>query len=191
MPLWYCPPPKVVDMAKPSKIETMPPDVREWLERALIDSGFSGYKELEALVKSRGFDISHAAIHRHGQKLERRLAAIKASTEAAQLIAKAAPDSADDRSAAVISMIQTSLFDALMDLQEAELMPADEKIPILAKAAQGFAKLAQSSLLQKQRADEVRARLDAMEAAARKETGEKKRWTLEILRDIRQNVYGV
>lgn len=177
-------------MAKPSKIETMPPDVRLWLEKALIDNGFSGYKELEALVKSRGFDISHAAIHRHGQKLERRLQAIRASTEAAKLIAESAPDDADHRSAAVISMIQTSLFDALMDLQEAELMPADEKIPILAKAAQGFAKLAQSSLLQKQRADEVRSRLDAMEAAARKETGDKKRMTLEILHNIRQSIYG-
>ncbi|MDF5909982.1 DUF3486 family protein [Pseudomonas aeruginosa] len=42
---------------------------------------------------------SRAAVHRYGQKLERRLAAIRASTEAAKLIRAQAGDDLDARSA--------------------------------------------------------------------------------------------
>lgn len=167
----------------------MPAEVRTWLEQTLVNQGFAGYKELEALLKERGFDISHAAIHRHGQKLERRLSAIKASTEAAKLIAESAPDNEDHRSAAVMSMIQTSLFDALMDLQEAESLPPDERIPILAKASQGFAKLAASSLLQKKWASDVEEKLKALEAQARKGNGPK-RLDEETLKAVRESIYG-
>ena len=34
-------------MARRSTIEKLPEDVRRWLERALTESGFSGYNELE------------------------------------------------------------------------------------------------------------------------------------------------
>lgn len=167
----------------------MPVHVREWLEKALIDRGFSEYKDLEALLKEKGFNISHAAIHRHGQRLERRLSAIKASTEAARLIAESAPDNEDHRSAAVMSMIQTSLFDALMDLQDAESLPPDERIPILAKASQGFAKLAASSLLQKKWASEVEEKLRGLEDAARNGSG-KKKLDEETLKAVREAIYG-
>lgn len=175
-------------MAARSKISQLPDDVRHWLEQALSENGFSQYKELEALLKNKGFDISHAAIHRHGQKLERKMAAIQASTQAAEAIAKAAPDNADHRSAAVIAMIQTSLFDALMDLQEAEGMEADERINTLAKASQGFAKLAVSSVNQKKHEQEVREKLNALQQQASK--GDK-RLDEETLKYVIDKIYGV
>ena len=165
----------------------MPTAVREWLEQALIDSKFSGYKELEELVKAKGFDISHAAIHRHGQKLERRLAAIQASTRAAEAIAKAAPDTADNRSAAVTAMIQTSLFDALMDLQDAEGMEAEDRIATLAKASQGFAKLATSSINLKKYQAEVQAKLDGLENQAKQGKGT---IDLKTLKLVKETLYG-
>lgn len=179
-------------MSKPSKVELMPPAVRDWLDKALIDRSFSGYKELEALMKEKGFDISHAAIHRHGQKLERRLQAIKTSTEAARLIAEAAPDQADHRSAATTALIQTSLFDALVDVQEAEeTLDPVKKVKLLAGAAAAFSLLAKSSLAQKQWEDKLKTKLDALEKAAEQETGEKKSITLDVLNMIRKEVYGV
>ncbi len=179
-------------MSKPSKVELMPTEVRDWLDKALIDRSFSGYKELEALMKERGFDISHAAIHRHGQKLERRLMAIKTSTQAAKLIAEAAPDEADHRSAATMALIQTSLFDALVDVQEAEETadPA-KKIKLLNGAAIAFSMLTKSSLAQKQWEDKIKVKLDALEKQANQQSGEKKAITLEVVQAIRKEVYGV
>ncbi len=175
-------------MAPKSKISTMPPGVKSWLEKALIDRSFSGYKELESLLKTQGFDISHASIHRYGQKLEQRLAAIKASTEAAKLIAEAAPDNEDHRSAAVMSLVQTSLFDALLDLQEAAELEPSERIPLLSKAAQGFAKLADASINQKRWEEEVKKKFAALEKTAQTQ----KKWLdPETLKYIRETIYGV
>src|SRR3990172_11487214 len=94
-------------MGKRSKITQLPREVKAWLDQALIEGNFAGYQALEADLKSRGYDIGKSSIHRYGTHLERKLSAIKASTEAARQIAAAAPDDADQRSAAVISLIQT------------------------------------------------------------------------------------
>jgi hypothetical protein len=74
-------------MAPRSSIEKLPEDVRRWLERALTENSFSGYVELENLLREKGYQISKSAIHRYGQKIERRFKAIKDSTEAARIIA--------------------------------------------------------------------------------------------------------
>ena len=57
---------------------------------------------------------SRAAVHRYGQKLERRLAAIRASTEAAKLIRAQAGDDLDARSEALTAMIQSELFESII-----------------------------------------------------------------------------
>jgi len=68
-------------MARRSSIDGLPEDVRRWLERALAENNFSGYQALEEMLRDKGYQISKSAIHRYGQKIERRFAAIKASTE--------------------------------------------------------------------------------------------------------------
>ena len=73
-------------MARRSSVSALPEDVRHWLERALAESNFSGYQALEEMLREKGYAISKSAIHRHGQKIERRFAAIKASTEAARFL---------------------------------------------------------------------------------------------------------
>lgn len=182
----------IATMSKPSKVELMPPNVREWLEKTLIDRSFSGYKELESLMKEKGFDISHAAIHRHGQKLERRLMAIKTSTEACKIIAEVAPDQADHRSAATMALIQTALFDALVDVQEAEeCQDPAKKIKLLNGAAIGFSMLVKSSLAQKKWAAEIVAKLDMLEEKAKKDQAKgNKSLDLETIQAIREAVYG-
>lgn len=44
-------------MAKRSQIEQLPKDVRHWLERALTENSFSGYLELEGLLKEKGYAV--------------------------------------------------------------------------------------------------------------------------------------
>lgn len=55
---------------------------RAWLDAMLINNGFRGYQALENELRARGYEISRSALHRYGQPLQKRLMAIKASTEA-------------------------------------------------------------------------------------------------------------
>lgn len=155
-------------MARRGKIETLPPEVRRWLERALTDSAFSGYVELEKLLKDKGFLISKSAIHRYGQKIERRFAAIKASTEAARMLTEGAADDQDARSEAVIALVQTELFESIINLQEAgeEGMTDADRIGLLSKAAKNIATLARASVTLKKFQSEVRAKVAAAAEAA-------------------------
>lgn len=94
-------------MVRRSSIDGLPDDVRRWLERALAESNFSGYQALEEILRTKGYQISKSAIHRHGQKIERRFAAIKASTEAARFLTEGGRRSGR-RSEAVIGWCKRS-----------------------------------------------------------------------------------
>src|SRR5262245_53058081 len=119
-----------------SKIEQLPEDLKAELRRRLIEDGFGGYVKHAAWLKESGHPIGKSAVGVYGQSLQRKLDAICASTEAARLIAQAAPDDADERSNAIISLVQTEIFESLLALQEAaeESDPA-ERVAILGKAA--------------------------------------------------------
>lgn len=153
-------------MARRSSIDALPEAVRRWLDRALSDGGFSAYQQLEKLLRDKGFGISKSAIHRYGQKLERRLAAIKASTEAAKLMADAAPDDQDARSSALTAMIQTELFEAMINLREAsdEGVDPEQRAKLLSTVAKNIATLSRSSVNLKRFQAEIR-REAAKEAA--------------------------
>ncbi len=145
-------------MAQRDKVSQLPDDIRRWLDQALAEGNFSDYEQLAAELKDRGYDISRSSVHRYGQRLERRLSAIKASTEAARAIAEAAPDDADHRSAAVISLVQSEMFELLLAFEEsADLDPAS-RVVMLSKAARGIADLARASLGQKRHEEQLRQR---------------------------------
>ncbi len=147
-------------MGRRSRIETMPEDVRRWLERALMESSFSGYEELAVLAREKGFVLSKSAIHRYGQRIERRFAAIKASTEAARMLTEGATDDQDARSEAVIALVQTELFESIVNLQEAgeEGMSDADRIGLLSKAAKNIATLARASVTLKRWQADVKSK---------------------------------
>jgi hypothetical protein len=176
-------------MPRRAKIDSMPPEVRTWVERALVDRGFAGYQELASLIQARtGVDISHAAVHRYGQRLARKLAAIRASTEAARAIAEAAPDREDLRSAAAMSLVQSELFEALVSLREAEeTEDAGARVKLLAQAARAIAEVARASVGQKRWSEEMRERLEAVELDA---ANAGRRLDPETLKAVREALYG-
>lgn len=89
-------------MAQRSSIEKLPEAVRHEFERKLVENGFSDYQAIAEWLQDQGYEISRSAAHRYGQKVQRRFAAIKSSTEAARLIAEGAADEGDTRSEALI-----------------------------------------------------------------------------------------
>lgn len=167
-------------MARKSTISRLEPAVKAHIEAALA-AGKLTLDELIADLQARfpsqqsGLP-SRSAIHRYGQKLERRLSAIRASTEAAKLIQEQAGDDKDARSEALTALVQTELFEAILQLQEAdnpELEPGD-RVGMLSMAAKHIATLSRSSVnLKKFQAEveertrkalleEQRAKLEAM-----------------------------
>lgn len=149
-------------MGQRSKITQLPPAVRDWLDQALAEKNFAGYKQLASELEARGYTIGKSSVHRYGANLQKKLDAIKASTEAARQISAIAPDDADQRSAAVISMIQTQIFDVLVNAQQLN----DEKDParrmrLLSSLSANVAKLSRASVNQKKHELEIRSKTEA------------------------------
>jgi len=176
-------------MPRPAAVDTLPEPVRAALDRELAGRAFSGYGELSAWLGSQGYAISRSALHRYGQRVQRRLEAIRASTEAARLIADAAPDREDSRSAAVIALVQSELFEAMLSLQQLEEDddPA-RRVKLLSSAARAIAEASRASVAQKQWAEKIR-RETAEELASQVEK-EGGRITPERLRQIVRETYG-
>lgn len=178
-------------MGQRSKVSKLPKVVLDWLNQTLVEGNFSGYELLESELKARGYDISKTAIHRHGQNLERRLAAVRASTEAARQIAEAAPDDADLRSQAVISLVQTELFDILISLQQVEGEDdPTERAKLIARIAKSSSELSRASVNNKKWQAEVKAKAmlaaDAVEAIAKKGG-----LSEQALETIRRDILGI
>lgn len=176
-------------MPPPPRIALLPEDVRQALDRRLVDNAFSDYHALAAWLTDQGYEIGKSAIHNYGQAMKRKLAAIRASTEAARLIADAAPDDEDRRSEAVMSLVQSEMFELLVHLQDAEdaTDPA-ERVKLLSTAARAIADLSRASIAQKKHAAAVKATLDALLSEA--QTGANS-LDIQTLQRIRKEVYGL
>jgi hypothetical protein len=141
-------------MGTRSKVKLMPPEVKAWLDRALIESNFSEYQTLAAELKDRGFDISKSSLHRYGQDFEQRLAALKMASEQAKAIVEATPDDEGAVSDALMRLVQERLFSLLL---------AEEGKVDLPKAAKAIAELAKATIAQKKFAIEQNARKKLLE----------------------------
>lgn len=175
-----------------SKVSQLPDDVRKQLDAELLKRGFSGYDALETWLHGLGISVSKSSIHRYGQNLQRKLGAIKASTEAAKLIAAEAPDDADHRSGAVISMIQTEVFDVLVALQELDDPDVDtlKRAKLLSTLAKNVATLSRASVHQKRHELEIRAKVAAAQktiTAAAKKAGASK----ELIKLVEEQLMGI
>lgn len=144
------------------KVEKLPAEIRNELDRRLAKSGFGGYVALSQWLTEQGYAIGKSALGEYGQNLQHKLAAIKASTEAARQISEAAPDDADLRSGAVISMIQTEVFNVLVALQEANTVKDTmQRAKLLSSVAKNVATLSRASVNQKRHEIEIRAKAQA------------------------------
>ena len=167
-------------MGRKSSINRLEPEIRSYIEAMLatgsmtLDQLIADLREKFPLQAQVGDLPSRSAVGRYGQKLERRLAAIKASTEAARLIRDHAGDSQDARSEALTALVQTELFEAILSLQEAgdEDLDAGERVGMLSAAAKNIATLTRSSVnLKKFQAEvEEAARKKAFAEAAQQAT---------------------
>jgi hypothetical protein len=173
-----------------SKISRLPPEIRDALEKAIIDRDFSEYEQLEIWLTEQGFPVGKSSIHRHGTQLERKIASIKASTAAARAIVEAAPDEQDNMSAAVMRMVQDQLFGIMVALKDAEGAEPAEAAKMLARIAESLAALSRASIAQKKFATEVKQRAEAAASAAEK-IASKGGLSADAVAAIRSSILGI
>ena len=158
-------------MPAPRKVDLLPDEIRQELDRKVVANGFGGYIGLSEWLSEKGYEIKKSALAEHGAGLERWLRAIKTSTQGALAIAAAAPDEEDQRSAAVLSMLQTGIFDVMVALQEIEATAPEETVvraKLYGDLARAVAELSRASVHQKKFATEVQGRVRQAAASATK-----------------------
>ena len=143
-------------MGNKSSIDRLDPEIKGYIQAMLaagsmtLNQLITDLREKFPVAAESGDLPSRSAVGRYGQKLERRLAAIRASTEAAKIIQAHAGDNKDARSEALTAMVQTELFEAILELQEAvdgdDKLEPGERVTLLSKAAKNIATLTRSSV---------------------------------------------
>ena len=185
-------------MGRKSTISRLPADVKSYIEGKLAE-GRCTLDELIAELHQRfpshqaaGDLPSRAAVHRYGQKLERRLSAIRASTEAAKIIQAQAGDNTDARSEALTALIQTELFEAILNLQESDDPDMDpgDRLGMLSTAAKNVATLTRSSFSLKAFQAKVLERTQAAAASVEK-IAKKGGLSAESAAELRREILGI
>ncbi len=98
-----------IEMPPRSKIDLMPKEIRAQLDQRIVEGGFANYRALAKWLNDNGYQIGKNAVHHHGEKLERRLEAVKRATEQARAIAEASPDDEAAMNDTLIRLVQHAL----------------------------------------------------------------------------------
>lgn len=152
-----------------SKIATLPDELRAWLHQAIVERSYGDIvaltDELNALCKQGGVAISigKSAVGKESQRIKRAQEAIRATTEAARLIAETAPDEADHRSAAAMALVQSEVFEMLLKVRESDDMDDPvARLGVMGDAALSLSRLSRARVNQSRWAVEVEQRARAV-----------------------------
>lgn len=150
------------------KIATLPPELRQWLHQTFVERAFGDIEgiteELNQLMKAAGVAISigKSAVGAESLKVRRAQEAIRATTEAARVIAESSPDAADTRSAAAMALVQSETFELLLQIRESEeLTDPVARLAVMNEAALGLSRMGRARVLQARWADELDVRAQA------------------------------
>lgn len=178
-------------MGRRSKVSTLPPDLRGWVNTELIRRGFAGYEVMELELHEKGHPVSKSALQRYGSKLEW-TEQLRMSSDAAQALLDVSPDKRNATTDAALRMATHRLFQAL---QDEDLTPdadgnAPESMALNPHFIKALSTLARTNIMQKDWAEKVRAELDAKVDALEKASTDKPD-ALSMLEQIRKAYRGV
>jgi len=142
------------------KLRRLPAAIRAELDRRLVEGNFSDYRGLAKWLGEQGCEISFAAVHKYGQRLEQRLELIKIATAQAQAVVEGAPDN-DRMNEALMRLVQQNLFAVLVEVEPSELSGAN-----LASIARSVAQLGRAAVLQHKSAHELKLAMAQRAAVA-------------------------
>ena len=171
-------------MPKRSSVSALPAVIKEWLDKCLVESDFSGYEALSAALGEKGYQISKSSLHRYGAEFEESLQAIKMSTEMAKAVVDACPDDANNFGEALTRLVQQKSFEVLTKM---EVDPKKVKLTDIGKMVSVVNK---TSIDIKKYAAEVKARtIQAAEAVEK--VAKKSGLSDEAVQMIRSKILGI
>ncbi|OOZ41648.1 hypothetical protein BOW53_02930 [Solemya pervernicosa gill symbiont] len=155
------PEPAPVDQrGRKSTIETLPPEVKAWLDGELVRRGFHDYVELAELLKEEGYEISKSAVGRYGKRQKEQLKTLRQKAEMAKAAAQVF---GADHIAISQGTIATSIAAIVDAIEEREYGTDKEKLSSLAGA---LPKLISTDLSTRKFQIEQAARTKALDEAA-------------------------
>lgn len=179
------------------KIAKLPPALRQWLHRTFVERAFGDIEsvtaELNALMREAGVAmyIGKSAVGAESLRVKRAQEAIYASTEASRIIAEASPDEADHRSAAVMALVQSEVFELLLQVRESEdIDDPVARLGVMSEAALAISRLSRSRVNQAKWAAEVRRKAEAAADAVAK-IAKRGGLTAEQVAEIRGRILGI
>jgi Protein of unknown function (DUF3486) len=102
------------------KIEQLPKDLKNELDRRLAEGTFRSFRVLSTWLGRNGYRISHQSLSEYGRKFDRRLDAIRLATEQARIVCAQFKDDDVDMQTALLRMVQTRLFEVLRTINQTE-----------------------------------------------------------------------
>lgn len=180
-----------------SKIAQLPDEVRKWLHKTLVDRAFGDIvgvtAELQDMLKQAGVAvyIGKSAVGAESQKVQRAQEAIRATTEAARLIAEASADQADVRSEAAMALVQSEVFELMLQVREAgEAADPAARLKIMANVAKSVSTLSRARVNQAKWRDEVDAKVKAAAEKVAK-LAKKGGANAATIEEIRRSILGI
>jgi hypothetical protein len=184
-------------MPQVSKIAKLPAELREWLHKAIVERGFGDIvaltEELNALCKEGGVAVTvgKSAVGAESQKVKRAQEAIKATTEAARLIAESSPDVGDKRSAGAMAIVQSEVFELLLKVREStDSEDLGERLGLMSEAALLLSRLSRSRVYQSRWNEEVEAKAKAASEKVEK-LAKKGGLDAKTVAEIRASILGI
>lgn len=104
---------KLTRIETPGKIRRLPEHLKIELDRRLSAGTFRSWRILSDWFSENGYEISHAALHKYGQKFDRRLESIRLATEQARIVCAQFKDDDVQMQTALLRLVQTQLFEVL------------------------------------------------------------------------------
>jgi hypothetical protein len=99
-------------------VSQLPDSLKSELDRRIIESNFSGYRDLSDWLDREGYYICKSSLHKYGRDFESRLAALKLSHDFAIAYKESLPDDAGARAEVLTELAQDSLFNLLIQLHD-------------------------------------------------------------------------
>jgi|JI8StandDraft_1071087.scaffolds.fasta_scaffold55142_3 hypothetical protein len=123
-----------------SAVGQLPEEIRDELNRRLVDNGFADYSGLAAWLAEQGYKVSRSAVHRHGSELEAEFDQAMADVRRTRALARACKDDGDGDQGDVLSatsgILQEQLLRIAIALRQADTDPAEaaKSISVVARA---------------------------------------------------------
>ena len=139
------------------KIKKLPPDLKQELDRMFSEGTLHSCRQLAKWLGDNGFEISHAAIHKYGQKFERKLEAVRLATEQARIVCEQYKTDDAGMQDALLRLVQTQLFHVLTVSKQEAVGNATVAPVNLGALARCVSNLAKTETELRKRAERARA----------------------------------